>query len=50
MNIDLSKLIEDLEEAKQLVWTDDSWYELGYNSGIDYAIDIIKAHIKGEHE
>ena len=37
----IDKLIEKLEESKELVWTDDDEYSIGFNNGIDMAISII---------
>ena len=39
-------LLDRFDEEKQLVWLDDDWYSIGYNSAIDAAKEIIKNYFE----
>lgn len=46
---DIEKVIEAFDEAKELVWTDDDEYTVGYNNGLEAGKNIAIALLK-EHE
>ena len=47
--MDREKVIEAFDEAKELVWTDDDEYTVGYNNGLEAGKNIALAMLK-EHE
>lgn len=44
--IDREKVIDAFDEAKELVWTDDDEYTVGYNNGLEVGKDIALALLK----
>lgn len=38
--IDIDKVIESFDEAKELVWTDDDYFTMGYNNGLEEGKNI----------
>ena len=45
---DMEKVIEAFDEAKELVWTDDDEYTVGYNNGLEAGKDIALALLKDQ--
>ena len=41
--INISKIIETLQSDKEFAWYDDDMWAIGYNDGLDVAINVIKA-------
>jgi DNA-directed RNA polymerase subunit RPC12/RpoP len=44
--MDREKVIETFDEAKELVWTDDDEYTVGYNNGLEVGKNIALAMLK----
>ena len=44
--MDREKVIEAFDEAKELVWTDDDEYTVGYNNGLEAGKNIALALLK----
>ena len=47
---DMKKVSEAFDEAKELVWTDDDEYTVGYNNGLEAGKNIALAMLKEQEE
>ena len=47
---ELEKVIKAFDEAKELVWTDDDEYTVGYNNGLEAGKNIALTLLKGQEE